>query len=366
MLRRNFLTTLAATCAGVNSLYSSPVRSSETRVLKMVTSWPKSLPGLGTSAVRLARSITDVSGGRLKVEVFGAGEFVNAFEVFDAVSNGVADMYHSAEYYWQKKSPAFPFFTAVPFGLTASELNGWIYQGGGQELWDELSGQFNLKSLLCCNTGVQMGGWFNKEVTSLKSYKGLRYRMPGLGGEVLRRLGAVVVNLPGGEIVPALRSGAIDASEWVGPWNDFALGLHKVAKFYYYPGFHEPGSAVCLGINKTLWDSFSDEERHIIRAATAAENAYSVAEFNFENANHLQALIKDHGVQLRKFDDSVMKEIAKISDEVLAEIGRHDPMTRRVYESFLKHRESTVQWSDISERGFLNARVLNQNYGNDT
>src|SRR5205807_5995212 len=242
------------------------------------------LPGLGTSAERLGGAITAITGGRLKVQVFGAGQLVSAFEVFDAVSGGVADMYYSAEYYWEKRSPGFNFFAAVPFGFTADEMAAWIHWGGGQELWDELSGGYNIKPLLTTNTGAQMGGWFTKEVTGLESYRALRYRMPGLGGEVLRRLGAVVVNLPGGEITAALKSGAIDASEWVGPWNDMAMGLHKVAGYCYYPGFHEPGTGTALGINKTVWESLDASDRRVIQAAAACEYARSVAEFNANNA----------------------------------------------------------------------------------
>src|SRR5215813_13066180 len=249
MDRRGFLTRAGAV-AGVAATFPAPAIAQGARELKMVTSWPKGLPGLGTSAERLGRGITAITGGRLQVKVFGAGELVSAFEVFDAVSGGVADMYHSAEYYWEKRSPAFNFFAAVPFGFTADEIAAWIQFGGGQALWDELSAGFNIKPLMSTNTGVQMGGWFTKEVSGPDGLRGLRYRMPGMGGEVLRRLGAVVVNVPGGEITAALKSGAIDASEWVGPWNDMILGLHKVSKFYYYPGFHEPGTILSLGINK--------------------------------------------------------------------------------------------------------------------
>ncbi len=208
-----------------------------------------------------------------------------------------------------------------------------------------------------------MGGWFGKEVTSLASYKGLRYRMPGLGGEVLRRLGATVVNLAGGEIVPALRSGAIDASEWVGPWNDLELGLHTAVKLYYYPGFHEPGTALALGINKRLWDGFTADQRHLIATAAAAENCYSLAEFNAKNTVALEKLINDHGVLLRKFDDSILEGLGRLSGEVLAEASKHDSITKRVYDSFIKFRKASLRWGDLSERGYLNARSLKFPYG---
>jgi TRAP-type mannitol/chloroaromatic compound transport system substrate-binding protein len=208
----------------------------------MVTDWPEGSPGLQSSAVHLAQTIGIATGGRINIEVFPSGALVRPFETFDAVGAGVADMYHSTEYYWERKAPGFHFFAAVPFGFTADELLAWVHYDGGQELWDSLSGQFNIKPLLCLNSGTQMGGWFTREVNSPEEFKGLRYRMPGLGAEVLRRLGAIVVTLPGSEIVPALKSGAIDASEWVGPWLDMALGLHKAASYYYFPGFHEPGT----------------------------------------------------------------------------------------------------------------------------
>jgi TRAP-type mannitol/chloroaromatic compound transport system substrate-binding protein len=351
MDRRSFLTQAGAV-AGAAATFPAPAIAQGTRELKMVTSWPKGLPGLGSSAERLGRAITAITGGRLKVQVFGAGQLVSAFEVFDAVSGGVADMYHSAEYYWEKRSPGFNFFAAVPFGFTADEMSAWIHWGGGQELWDELSGGYNIKPLLSTNTGAQMGGWFTKEVTSLESYRALRYRMPGLGGEVLRRLGAVVVNLPGGEITAALKSGAIDASEWVGPWNDMVLGLHKVSKFYYYPGFHEPGTVLSFGINKKLWDGLSADDRNAISTAAHAEYTLS-----------LEQLREDKSIEIRKFDDSLLEALGKTSGQVIAEMGQKDPLTRRIYESYIGFWKRANQWADLSERGYLNARALKFPYG---
>ena len=364
MQRRSFLKGSLGVSAVLASTFPAPAIAQGGKELNLVTSWPKGFPGLGTSAERLAKRITENSGGRLNVKMFAAGEMVGAFEVFDAVSAGIADMYHSADYYWVKKLPAFAYFCTVPFGLTANELNAWIYWGGGQELWDELSAQYDIKPLLAGNTGVQMGGWFNKEVTSVESYKGLKYRMPGLGGQVLSRLGAVVINVPGGKIVSSLKSGAIDASEWVGPWNDLELGLHTAAKYYYYPGFHEPGTALALGINKAIWEGMTEEERRIIESAAATENSQSIAFFNTKNAAALQTLVTEHQVQVRKFDDSILKVLGRTSGEVMAESGQHDPLTQRVYESFLKFRKSAIRWGDLSERAYLNARSLKFRYGN--
>jgi TRAP-type mannitol/chloroaromatic compound transport system substrate-binding protein len=362
MDRRSFLSRAGAV-AGVATTFPAPAIAQGIRELKMVTSWPKGLPGLSSSAERIGQAITAASGKRIQVKVFGAEELVKAFEVFDAVSSGVADLYHSAEYYWESQSPAFNFFAAVPFGFTADEMGAWIHFGGGQALWDELSAKFNIKPLLTANTGVQMGGWFTKEVSGPQSFAGLRYRMPGLGGEVLRRLGAVVVSLPGGEIVPALKSGAIDASEWVGPWNDMILGLHKACKYYYYPGFHEPGTVLSTGVNKTVWDGLTAEDRNLISTAANAEYTYSLAEFNANNAKSLEELAKDKNVEIRKFDDTLLQALGKVSAEVLAEVGNKDPLTRRIYQSYVEFRNRATHWADLAERGYLNARSLNSAKG---
>ena len=223
-------------------------------------------------------------------------------------------MYHGAEYYWQGKSQAYNFFTSVPFGLTANEIMAWIYHGGGQELWDELSAGFNIKPWMAGNTGVQMGGWFRNEINSLEDLKGLKIRMPGLGGEVIRRLGAAAVSLPGGEIFTSLQSGNIDATEWVGPWNDLAMGFYQVAKYYYWPGFHEPGAALAVGTNLDVWNDLTPSERRIIQDACAAENSRNLAEFNRYNTQSLRALIDEHGVQLRKMNDDIMTEIGRVSN----------------------------------------------------
>lgn len=358
MNRRRFVAGASVGIAASASIFPKPAIAQGVRELKMVTTWPRTLPGLGSGAERLAQSITALSGQRLNVKVFAAGELVGAFESFDAVSSGLADMYHASEIAWEARSPAFPYFCNVPFGFTAAEINSWVYFGGGQALWDELSAGFGLKPFLCGNTGAQMGGWFTKELTGVESFRGLRYRMPGLGGEVLRRLGAVVVNLPGGEIIPSLRSGAIDASEFVGPWNDMALGLHKAAKYYYYPGFHEPGAALSLAVNKRLWDSLGTAERTLIETAAVAENNRSLAEFTANNAIALQQLINDPAIELRKLDDAILQMLGRVSGEVLAETSRKDGLTRRVYDSFIKFRTATIRWGDISERSYLNARAL--------
>ena len=225
-------------------------------------------------------------------------------------------------------------------------------------MWDELSGQFNVKSLLCGNTGSQMGGWFNHEVSSPEAFKGLRYRMAGPGAEVLRRLGAVAVTLPASEIMPALQSGAIDASEWIGPWLDMALGLHKAASYYYYPGFHEPSAGQAVGINKSVWESLDASDRRIIEAMAAGEYARSLAEFNTNNALSLRKLRDEGAIKIQKFDDSLLKALLAISKDVVAEIGSGDELSKKIYASYQQFRASIMDWSDIAERAFLNARGL--------
>src|SRR5437763_5827412 len=307
MRRRDVLAGAGLLTAGASVSLSAPAIAQGLRQLKMVTDWPEGTPGLHTSAVRFARTVAAVTGGRVTIEVYPAGALVRPFETFDAVAAGVADMHHTDEAYFEKKSPAFHFFAAMPFGFTADELFAWVQYGGGQELWDVLGEQFNIKSLLLTNSGSQMGGWFTHEVTSPEGFRGLRYRMAGPGAEVLRRLGAIVVTLPGGEIMPALRSGALDASEWIGPWLDMALGLHKVAGYYYYPGFHEPGAGQAVGINKLVWQSFDPSEQRVFEAVAAGEYARSVAEFHANNALALRKLKDENTVKILKFADSVLK-----------------------------------------------------------
>jgi TRAP-type mannitol/chloroaromatic compound transport system substrate-binding protein len=358
MRRRDILAGAGSLAAGATLSFPAPAIAQGIRQLKMVTDWPEGSPGLQSSAVRLAQTIGVATGGRIKIEAYPSGALVRPFETFDAVGAGVADMYHSTEYYWEKKSPAFNFFAAVPFGFTADELFAWVQYGGGQDLWDALSGQFNVKPLLCLNTGTQMGGWFTREVTSPEEFRGLRYRMPGLGAEVLRRLGAIVVTLPGSEIVSALKSGAIDASEWVGPWNDMAMGLHKVARYYYYPGFHEPGTGVAVGINKGVWESFDASDRRVIEAVAASEYARSLAEFNANNALSLRKLRDEGAVKILKFDDSLLKAFLAISKDVVAEAGSGDDLSKKIYASYQQFRASIMDWSDIAERAYLNSRRL--------
>lgn len=323
---------------------------------KLVTSWPKNFPGLGLGPERFAQKVDAMSAGRLKIKVYGAGELVPALQVFDAVSQGTAQMGHSGAYYWKGKSPASQFFTSVPFGLTAIEMNGWIQYGGGQALWEELYAPFNLVPMPGGNTGVQMGGWFNKEINSVADLKGLKMRIPGLGGEVLAKAGGTPVTLPGGELFTALQTGAIDATEWVGPYNDLAFGLFKAAKYYYYPGWQEPGPMLEFTINKTAFEQLPSDLQAIVRSAAADVNQDMLAEYTARNQQALVDLTEKHQVQIKAFPDDVMSTLAGISEDVLKNIGETDELSQRIYDSYIRYRDAVTQYHDITEKAYINAR----------
>ena len=322
----------------------------------IVTTWPRDFPGLGTGAQRFAKRIQDMSDGRIQVSYFAAGERVGAFDSFDEVASGNAQAYHAADYYWKGKHPGWAYFTSVPFGLTYTEMNAWIRFGGGQELWDELAGGFGLKGLMCGNTGVQMGGWFRKEINSVEDLKGLKMRIPGLGGDVMAKLGASPVSLPGGQIYENLVSGAIDATEWVGPWNDEVMKFFEAAKYYYYPGMHEPGSMLSVGFNKKFWEGLSKADQTLIEAAASMENDVMMSEYNAKNGAALTRLVRDQGVTLRKFSDEIYDSFGNAAKEVFAGVVAHSDLAKRIHESFVKARQEVGGWSNISDQAYVAQR----------
>lgn len=355
MQRRRFLKTSGWGAFGSVVAPAVQAKSAKLR-LKMLTSWPAGFPGLGTSAHRVARQIEAATGGEIAVRLFSAGERAGPFDVFDAVAVGDADLYHSADYYQQEKSPAYNFFTAIPFGMTAIEMAGWLLHGGGQALWDELAARANVKPLLCTSTGAQMGGWFKREIRDVSDFEGLRVRMPGLGGVALSKLGAVPVKLAGGEIQAALKEGSLQAAEWVGPWNDLAAGMHRAANRYYYPGFHEPGGLLTLGVNLDLWRSLDTRLQVILREVTTAEYIRSLTEFNVRNAEALTLLNDQHNIQPQPFDAAILSAIAVAADEAVAEVAGADALTRQVHASFVEARDRAMRWSGIGEEAFTMAR----------
>ncbi|MCV6590716.1 MAG: TRAP transporter substrate-binding protein [Marinobacterium sp.] len=358
MKRRDLIKAAGLAAAAGAAAATTPAHAAKTIRWKMVTTWPKNFPGLGTGANNLAKLINEMSDGRIKVKVYGAKELVGALEIFDAVSQGTAEMGHGASYYWKGKSRAAQFFAAVPFGLTAQEMNGWLYHGGGMELWEEAYAPFGLVPGAAGNTGVQMGGWFNKEINSVADLEGLKMRIPGLGGEVLKRAGGTPVLLPGGEIFPSLQSGAIDATEWVGPYNDMAFGLHKAAKYYYYPGWHEPGTTLECFVNKKALEALPKDLQVIVRNAIRVANQDMLADFTAKNNKALEQLVNQHGVELRKYPDEVLQKLRVLSDAVVREEAEKDPMTKKVYDSFVAFRDQAIQWHGVSEQAYLNARTL--------
>jgi TRAP-type mannitol/chloroaromatic compound transport system substrate-binding protein len=325
---------------------------------KLVTTWPKNFPGLGLGPETLARTVREMSNGRLQIHVYGAGEMVPAFGVFDAVSQGVAEIGHGASYYWTGKAPAAVFFTSVPFGFTAQEINAWIHYGGGLELWRELYAPFNLLPMAGGNSGVQMAGWFNKEINSVGDLKGLKMRIPGLGGEVLSRAGGTAVTLPGGELYTSLQTGVIDATEWVGPYNDLALGLHQVAKYYYYPGWHEPGSMLEVVVNKDAFNSLPADLQAIVTTAARAANQDMLDEYTARNNAALRELVEVHGVDVRKLPDDVLIALHRASDEAIADLVAGDPQAEKVYQSFRAFLDNVTAYHHISEQAYINARDL--------
>lgn len=349
---------LLMSCNATHEASHATVKPAEQKSFKwkMVTTWPKNFPVLGTAPERFAKNVAAMSNGRLTVKVYGAGELVPAMEVFDTVSRGTAELGHGGAYYWKGKVPEAQFFTTVPFGFTAQEMNGWLHYGGGLELWREAYDKFGLEPLAAGNSGVQMGGWFNKEINSMADLKGLKMRIPGLGGEVLRRAGGLPVTLPGGEVFTALQTGAIDATEWVGPYNDLAFGFFKAAKYYYYPGWHEPGATLELMINKKAMATLPPDLQAIVRVAARDANQDMLDEFTARNASSLDTLVNEHQVELKPFPAEVLDELFTLSAQVVEEEANKSEFGKKVYASFCAFRDSIAKYHNITERAYINAR----------
>ena len=333
------------------------VNGSDTSIeWKLVTTWPKGLPGLGSAPENFARRVGEMSNGRLTVRVYGAGEVVPPFEVFDAVSQGVAEMGHGAAYYWKGKIPASVFYTAVPFGMTAQEMNGWLHYGGGLELWRELYAPFGVRPFAGGSTGVQMAGWFNRELKSASDLVGLKMRIPGLAGEVFAASGGTAVRLAGGEIYTSMQTGVIDAVEWVGPYNDRTLGLMEVAEYYYYPGWHEPGAMLEFTVNQAAFDRLPSDLQAIVEGAARATNQDMLDEFTARNNESLTTLLEEHSTKLRPLPDDVMNVLHSNAVIALEQLKREDPMAQKISASYEAFLDGVRTYHEISERAYLNAR----------
>jgi len=320
---------------------------------RMVTTWPPKFPVLGESAELFAKWMKEATGGRVNIKVYGSGELVPALEAFDAVSSGTADMGAGASYYWAGKSPAAQFFAAVPFGMNAQQVTSWMLCGEGYDLWRETYAKFNLVPFLGGNSGVQMGGWFNKEINSVADLKGLKMRIPGLAGQVLERAGGAAVLVAGGEIYTSLERGVIDATEWIGPYHDQKMGFNKIAKYYYTPGWHEPGTQLEMFINKEVYDGLPADIKATMDAVSMKVHAWVLAEFDAQNGTYLEKLM-DSGVQLRRFPKSVLDELRTQTEAALAEIVADDPMSKKVYTSYKNFHDKVGKWSQLTEQAYYN------------
>ncbi|HEX9875746.1 MAG TPA: TRAP transporter substrate-binding protein DctP [Gammaproteobacteria bacterium] len=359
MKRREFITGLGsgAALAACTPGQQQSTASTESFNWRMVTTWLPNFPGLGTGVNTLARYLEELSGGRMRITIYGAGELIPAFEVFDAVSQGSAEMGHGAAYYWRGKSEATQFFACIPFGMNAHEMNAWLYYGGGLELWREVYGRFNLMPFPAGNTGVQMGGWFKRQINSLADLRGLKMRIPGIGGEVLRRAGGTPVNLPLSEIFTALQTGSIDATEWVGPYNDLALGLHNAAQYYYYPGWQEPGPTLECMVNLDAWNSLPEDLQAMVRIACQATTLDMISEFMARNANSLEQ-IRASGTDVRAFPEDVLAGLKRLTYEVVEELAARDPLVARVWTSYRDFMQHARGWQLVSEQAILNTTSL--------
>ena len=355
MDRRSFLRTSAVggTAAAASSL-AAPAYAQGNRTLTLVTSVPDGFAIFDDAAQLAIDYIAEMTDGQLTLQKNPAGSLVGAFEVFDAVSAGQADVYHSAEYYFLNQHPAFAFMTSVPFGMTSQEMANWYYRRGGQELHDELAGLFNLKPLMCGQTAMQPGGWFNRQINSAEDLQGLRFRMPGQGGQVLGVLGASVQNIPGGEIYQALASGQIDGAEWIGPYADERLGFQEITNIYYAAGFHEPGSALHMSFNRDVWESLTPQQQKIVDVATQAAHAQNTALSLAENGAAL-ARLQSEGVQVYQFPDDVWDAFGRASAEV-REGNMGDPIYAEVAESYFASLRESAGWYEVGDGEYMRQR----------
>ncbi|MFY7780612.1 MAG: TRAP transporter substrate-binding protein [Tagaea sp.] len=357
MIRRKFLAATAAASASTVAL-SAPAISQGRMEWRLVTSWPKNLPGVGTGVERLAARIGEMSGGRLTVRVFAAGELVPALQCLQAVRDGTAEMGHDASYYHIGVHPAFQFFTCVPFGFMATEQSAWLNYGGGQQLWDEHAANYNIKAFAAGNTNTQAFGWYRRELQGVESFRGLKIRMPGWGGQIMTRLGVQQVFLPGGEIFAALQSGAVDAAEWIGPYNDLAMGFHQVAKLCYGPGWHEPGSNLQLMVSKQRYDALPNDLKAIVAFAAQSMDMDMTTEYIARSGESMETLRTRHGVRFLNLPGNMLDAMGTAAGEFLTEQrDRGDAMTKKLFDSYLKFRAQVMPFTRWNDGAFLNARV---------
>lgn len=335
------------------AVVGAPAIASKKYTWRAVTTWPPSLPVLGTAMHKIADELEVMSSGRLKIKVYNAGELIPGLEVFDAVTQGAAQIGHGAAYYWAGKIPASVFFASIPFGMNAQQMNSWLFHGGGWELWQDLYRTYGLEPFPAGNTGVQMGGWFNKEIKTIEDYQGLKMRIPGLGGKVVSKAGGSAITVAGGEIYTNLERGNIDATEWIGPYHDYKMGFHQVAKYYYYPGWHEPGTVLEMIANKEAYDELPLELQEMVRVVALKYNQLVLAEFEAKNNMYLVKMIEEEGVKLRKFPDEVLKALKVHAATVVEELIADDLPGKKIYDSFSKFKKDIIEWNKTTESAII-------------
>jgi len=353
MDRRSFLKAGAAGVAAAVVSYPGKPTSAQTKWdWKLVMSWGISDPISSEFCQQMSKDLDVMTKGQLKIKVFGGGELVPAFGVFDAVSQGSVEMFHSASYYWAGKLPASQFFCSVPFGMSPQQSNGWYYEGGGLELWREAYAPYNLIPFVAGNTGIQMGGWFRKEIKTAADFKGIKYRMPGLGGKVVAAAGGTVVLLPGAEIFPSLERGVVDGAEWVGPLYDMALGLHQAAPYYYYPGWHEPATTNELVIGTKAWNSLPKEIQQMVEHAAFKMNIMQLSAYEKRNAEKLVELQTKFKTKILKFPDDLLKVLGDAAEKIKEDLANANPLSRKVYDSYKKYQQANRAWNKYTEYAY--------------
>ncbi|MEO1491381.1 MAG: TRAP transporter substrate-binding protein [Pseudomonadota bacterium] len=342
--------------AAAATVASPAIAQTQSRTLRLVTSWPRSSPVITNSATRIAETITQLTEGRITFEIFHSGERVGPFEVLDAVRRGRADCYHSVEQYWIDKHPAFAFFSAVPFGLVANEMSGWLQFSGGQALWEELSAKFGVIAFMAGSPGAQMGGWFPRPINSKEDLAGMRFRIQGAAAEIYKKAGMDPVSLPADQLIDALFGNKLDAVEWLGPYLDLNYGFVKLLPHYMYPGWHDPGAIRSFGVNLDVFNSLSPTEQEIFRLAASRENSLLEAELNQLNGQAVVSMKREYGAQVHEFPQELLQELFALANESMAKIGAHDDLAQRTHDSYMAYRDTAADYALISSSAYLEAR----------
>jgi TRAP-type mannitol/chloroaromatic compound transport system substrate-binding protein len=345
------IATTITSCTGDKKMAESDLEKRNKKYSwKLVSTWPPNFPVLGTGLLRFSQQVEQMSLGQMTIKVYGGGELVPALEVFDAVSSGGVEIGHGASYYWSGKVPAAQFFTTMPFGMNAQQMNAWLYAGGGIKLWQDLYAKYGLVPFPGGNTGVQMGGWFNKKIEKIEDFKGLKIRMAGIGGKILEKLGSTVVLSPAGELYTNLERGVIDALEWIGPYHDYVMGFQDIAKYYYAPGWHETGSTLEFVFNKKAFEELPDHLKTILSTAAAQMNLESLCEFEAQNNTYLQKVISEGKSEVLRFPKEVLDVLRYESEQTLEKLAEGNEDAKNIYTSYRNFFNSIRQWGEYSEK----------------